>query len=46
MWDGERYLLEGGMMVHTFEKVDLGKVDEIVGIIRYETQEVYNMFAD
>lgn len=45
MWDGERYLLDGGMMVHKFQCVDMAKVVEIVGVIRYETQEVYNQFC-
>lgn len=45
MWDGERYLLKGGMMVYTFDNVDLEKVEEIVGIIRYESQEAYDMLS-
>jgi hypothetical protein len=45
MWDGERYLLVDGLMVNTFEKVDLADVVEVVGVIRYETQEVYNILS-
>lgn len=45
MWDGERYMLDSGMIVHTFEKVDLAHVVEIVGIIRYETQEAYDILS-
>ena len=45
MWDGERYMLESGMIVHTFENVDLANVVEIVGIIRYETQEAYDILS-
>ena len=45
MWDGERYLLEGGMMVDKFDWHDLSKVVEIVGVIRYETQATYDMLS-
>ena len=45
MWDGERYLLHNGMMVHTFEKVNMQDVAEIVGVIRYETQEAYDILS-
>lgn len=45
MWDGERYLLTNGMLVHKFEKVDLELVAEVVGIIRYETQEAYDLLS-
>ena len=39
------YMLDSGMIVHTFEKVDLAHVVEIVGIIRYETQETYDILS-
>ena len=45
MWDGERYLLTDGRLVYTFEKVNLESVAEIVGIIRYETQEAYDLLS-
>lgn len=45
MWDGERYLLDDGRMAYTFEKVNLASVVEVVGIIRYESQEAYDMLS-
>lgn len=45
MWDGERYILTNGEMVYKFEQVDPAAIVEVVGIIRYETQEVYNMLS-
>lgn len=45
MWDGERYMLDDGRIVHTFEKVNLESVIEIVGIVRYETQEAYDILS-
>lgn len=45
MWDGERYLLTDGRLVYTFEQVNLESVAEIVGIIRYETQEAYDILS-
>ena len=45
MWDGERYLLDDGRIVYAFEQVDLESVVEIVGIIRYETQEAYDILS-
>lgn len=46
MWDGERYLLDDGRMVYTFDRVNLASVVEVVGVIRYETQEVYNQMSN
>ena len=46
MWDGERYLLNDGQLVYTFQKFDPGAIVETVAVLRYETQEVYNQFAD
>ena len=45
MWDGERYLLDDGRIVYTFEKVNPNAIVEIVGVIRYETQEVYDILS-
>lgn len=45
MWDGERYLLDDGRMVYTFENVNLASVVEVVGVIRYETQEAYDILS-
>ena len=45
MWDGERYLLDDGRIVHTFEKVNPYAITEIVGVIRYETQEAYDILS-
>lgn len=45
MWDGERYLLDDGRIVYTFEKVNPNAITEIVGIIRYETQEAYDILS-
>lgn len=46
MWDGERYILDDGMMVYAFQKVDPQKIVEKVAVLRYETQEVYNQFCN
>ena len=45
MWDGERYILSNGEMVYTFEKVNPDSIVEVVSVLRYETQEVYNQLS-
>lgn len=45
MWDGERYLLDDGRIVGTYERVNPNAIVEVVGIIRYETQEVYDILS-
>lgn len=45
MWDGKRYMLDDGRMVYTFENVNPASIVEIVGVMRYETQEVYDLLS-
>lgn len=42
MWDGERYFGVDGKWHYTFERVERDMSVEMVSVLRYETQAVYN----
>jgi hypothetical protein len=42
MWDGERYFGIDGKWHYMFERVERDMSVEIKGVLRYETQQVYD----
>lgn len=45
MWDGERYFGVDGKWHYDFERIERDTSVEPKGVLRYETQEVYNQLS-
>lgn len=41
MWDGIRHILNDGTVKYDFEVIDKSKIVHTYGVLRYETEEVY-----
>lgn len=47
MWDGMRYLINGELMYDfRISEEQKAAADEVYGILRYETQEVYDLMSN
>lgn len=46
MYDGVRHILIDGSMKYDFERFDRSKILQSFVMLRYETQEVYNMMCN
>lgn len=45
MWDGIRYVMKNGSVKYDFQVKDMSQVLRIYGVLRYETEEVYDMMS-
>ena len=45
MWDGERYFGKDGKWHYMFENAERDESVEPIGVLRYETPEVYDMLS-
>lgn len=45
MWDGIRCVMADGSVKYDFEVVDRTKIDYCFGVLRYETEDVYDILS-
>jgi len=45
MWDGIRCVMNDGSIKYDFQVKDMSQVLRIYGVLRYETEEVYDMMS-